>query len=414
MLPEGWRAATLQSISKKTISYGVVQTGAHVDDGIPCIRVVDLPKMQVSSMVRTSDKINKSYKRTVLEEGDILFALRGNIGNVVEVPRHLAGVNITRGLARISPDPQCVTPGFLTQALRSPRAQRDIQLRVNGSALQEVPISELRMIEILLPPLPEQHRILQPLEACDRIIAQQEAYVHAKRRFKRGLMQQLLTGKRRFTEYDLGRGVQETPLGKLPADWHTRRIRDLFKKVERRNEAGVDRVLTVSGRQGLVDQREYFNRSVAGKSLSGYYLLRRGEFAYNRSTMKDRPYGAIKRLDRHDEGVVSTLYICFALMNEDCESDFFAHFFECGLLNRQLRGIAQIGARAHGLLNVPESAFFDLLVPIPSNAEQQRIARVLSAVDREIDLLNEQLRCLKEQKRGLMQKLLTGQVRVQV
>lgn len=329
------------------------------------------------------------------------------------VPPDLEGANLTQGTARISVKSGHCAP-FVKYALQSPQVSRHIERIAKGSTFREISIDQLRKTEILLPPLEEQSRIAAVLATWDRAEASMEMILRAKRRLKRALLQQLLTGKRRFSYFSAVAERKDTPFGSIPADWPVVRIGKLFRQIQRKNSEGVARVLTASGRHGLVDQREYFNRSVAGKSLADYYLLRQGEFAYNRSTMNGYPYGAIKRLDRYEEGVVSTLYLCFALTSEDCDSDYFAHLFESGLLNRQLRGIAQVGARAHGLLNVSASDFFDLLVPVPSYAEQRRIAQVLSALDREIDLLNEQLRCLKDHKRGLMQKLLTGQVRVKV
>jgi type I restriction enzyme S subunit len=191
-------------------------------------------------------------------------------------------------------------------------------------------------------------------------------------------------------------------------------LRQVFREIKRRNGDATTQVLTASGQYGMVDQLPFFNRSVAGRSLEDYYLLRKGEFAYNRSLMNGYPFGAIKRLDRYECGALSTLYLCFALDRSDCDSDFLLHFFESGQLNRQLRGIAQMGARAHGLLNVYPSKFFDMGMPIPNLPEQRRIAAVLNSADREIDLLRQQLAALKQQKKGLMHKLLTGEVRVRV
>jgi len=180
----------------------------------------------------------------------------------------------------------------------------------------------------------------------------------------------------------------------------------------RKNSAAIEHVLTISGRQGFVDQREYFDRRIAAVSVAGYYHLKRGEFAYNRSLMKGYPFGAIKRLDEFDEGVVSTLYICFAFKRDDVDSDFMLHLFESGYLNAQLSRITNLGSRAHGLLNVTATDFIKLRVPLPTKTEQQKIAAVLTIADREINLLEQQLAALREQKKGLMQKLLTGKVRV--
>ncbi len=161
-----------------------------------------------------------------------------------------------------------------------------------------------------------------------------------------------------------------------------------------------------------MNQRDYFNRSVAGEDLTRYYLLKKGEFAYNRSVMKSYPCGAIKRLEAYDEGALSTLYICFALTAPDQNVDFYAQAFEAGLLNRQLGQIIKVGARAHGLLNVTADDFYALRVPEPSRREQLAIAEVLNACDREIELLERLQAALDRQRRGVAELLLTGKVRV--
>ena len=225
-------------------------------------------------------------------------------------------------------------------------------------------------------------------------------------------MQQLLTGKRRFRQFIRSNSFESSPAGNIPVDWELHHLGKVTEEIRRKNDSGITRVLTASGNHGLVDQRDYFNRSVAGKSLAGYTLLQKGDFAYNRSLMKGYPFGATKRLGRYDEGIVSTLYLCFRITSEQCTSDWLAHAFESDIFNSQLRGIAKVGARAHGLLNVAASEFFQMTLPIPSLDEQRRITATLNAADEEIGLLKKQLITLKNQKKGLMQKLLTGQVRV--
>jgi type I restriction enzyme S subunit len=216
-----------------------------------------------------------------------------------------------------------------------------------------------------LPPIHEQQAIASRLSIWDRGIRQLTDLIAGKLRFKQGLMQQLLTGKRRFPSFSRSTETHHTPCGELPADWKIVPLSRITRELKRKNAEGVTRVLTASGTRGLVDQREFFNRKVAGESLDKYYLLKRGEFAYNRSLMKGYPYGATKRLDDYESGVLSTLYLCFQLASDDCNSDFLVLLFECGILNSQLRGIARMGARAHGLLNVTADEFFDMVIPLP-------------------------------------------------
>jgi type I restriction enzyme S subunit len=416
VIPSSWRRIRLDDLTPpdRRIVYGIVQAGPHVADGVPYIRSSDVGgRIRIDSLMRTAPEIAGRYRRSTVNAGDLIFSLRGNIGEMSIVPAELAGANLTQGTARISLG-NGDSVEYVRYALQSPAVTRHIDKVSKGSTFREISIDQLRKVEIYLPPPPEQVAIARVLSFWDRAELHTESLLRAKRRLKRSLMKELLTGKRRFGTFVQSKGIQDTSVGVLPIDWKTARISNLFTQVRRKNENGHDRVLTVSGRQGLVNQREYFNRSVAGKSLAGYYLLRRGEFAYNRSTMKGHPFGAIKRLNRYEDGVLSTLYLCFALVSDEdqADSDFYSHFFESGLLNRQLRQIAQAGARSHGLLNVSAKDFFNLVVPVPPPGEQRVIARVLSAAEREIELLSELLATLKEQKRGLMQKLLTGAVRV--
>ena len=93
-------------------------------------------------------------------------------------------------------------------------------------------------------------------------------------------------------------------------DWEQRKLGDLVDRVTRKNQDLVSELpLTISAQYGLIDQNEFFDKRVASKDVSGYYLIENGEFAYNKSTSTDAPWGAIKRLDRYENGVLSTLYI---------------------------------------------------------------------------------------------------------
>lgn len=127
------------------------------------------------------------------------------------------------------------------------------------------------------------------------------------------------------------------------------RLGEICSPVTRKNSENNTNVLTSSAETGLINQLEFYNKSVSADNVTGYYLLKKGEFAYNRSAAKGYPYGATKRLDRYDKGVLSTLYLCFALKpSSPCESDFLLHLFESGAVNRELRAVCQEGARSHG------------------------------------------------------------------
>ncbi|KAB5908519.1 restriction endonuclease subunit S [Bifidobacterium adolescentis] len=153
--------------------------------------------------------------------------------------------------------------------------------------------------------------------------------------------------------------------------WEQRKLGEVARRVTRKNENGdSDLPLTISAQYGLVDQRTFFNSQVASKDMSGYFLLHRGEFAYNKSTSTDSPWGAIKRLEKYDMGCVSTLYICFELLSGD--PDFLVTYYETDRWYKSVQLIAAEGARNHGLLNIAPDDFFETQICIPKRIDEQR------------------------------------------
>lgn len=156
-------------------------------------------------------------------------------------------------------------------------------------------------------------------------------------------------------------------------------------RITRKNEGESDLPLTISAQYGLVDQRTFFNNQVASKDMSGYYLLRKGEFAYNKSTSGDSPWGAVKRLEKYEKGCVSTLYICFGL--DDAAPNFLVTYYETDRWYKTVQVIAAEGARNHGLLNIAPDDFFDTVLKLPSSREEQeRIGALFSRLDNLITL----------------------------
>lgn len=170
--------------------------------------------------------------------------------------------------------------------------------------------------------------------------------------------------------------------------WQRKRLSEFVERVTRKNKGQSYLPLTISAQYGLVDQVTFFNKKVASADLSNYYLLKRGEFAYNKSYSGDYPLGTVKRLDRYDEGALSTLYICFAVKGE-VNSDFLVHYFETPKWHRGVYEIAGEGARNHGLLNVAVGDYFETKHFIPSTAEEQnKIAKLFNFIQQRIDTQN--------------------------
>ncbi|WP_326913154.1 restriction endonuclease subunit S [Enterococcus faecium] len=188
-------------------------------------------------------------------------------------------------------------------------------------------------------------------------------------------------------------------------EWEQRKLGEVATRVTRKNKKLESTLpLTISAQFGLVDQNTFFNKQIASKDVSGYYLLKKGEFAYNKSYSNGYPWGAVKRLDKYDMGVLSTLYICFRPV--DINSDFLASYYDTDRWYKEVSKHAAEGARNHGLLNIAASDFFETELMIPkNNNEQEKIADFFKSLDTTITLHQRKLDLLKETKKGFLQKM---------
>ena len=186
-----------------------------------------------------------------------------------------------------------------------------------------------------------------------------------------------------------GHSVPEIRFSGFTEDWEQRKLVDLVDRVTRKNQDLVSELpLTISAQYGLIDQNEFFDKRVASKDVSGYYLIENGEFAYNKSTSTDAPWGAIKRLDRYKNGVLSTLYIVFGIKeNNPVDSDFLVSYYSTNLWHKGIHEIAAEGARNHGLLNIAPADFFETKLMIPQDIEEQKkIGKYFEELERLITL----------------------------
>lgn len=190
--------------------------------------------------------------------------------------------------------------------------------------------------------------------------------------------------------------------------WVNVPLGDIVSRVTRKNKNNeTDLPLTISSLDGLIDQRDYFNRTIASKDMSGYYLLKKGEFAYNKSYSIGFDYGSIKRLDKYEMGALSTLYICFKNKdNEVVDPEFLSYYFDSQKWCREVYMICTEGARHHGLLNVGVDEFFNINLCIPKSIEEQRnIAKLFKSFDQKIEVKKDILSNLKEERKTVVSKI---------
>ena len=295
-------------------------------------------------------------------------------------------------------------PEFYTHYFEAGMLNHEIQALAQEGArnhgLLNISIEDFFNAIIVQPPLAEQQRIADILTTEDKVIELKEKRLAEKQQQKKYLMQQLLTGKKRLPGFS--------------GEWKVNRLHNIVKRYTKRNAVGNTNVLTISAQYGLINQTEFFNKAVASDDKSNYFLLEKGDFAYNKSYSNGYPFGAIKRLTRYDVGIVSPLYICFRIKDGSVSGEYLEQYFEAGLMNHEIQAFAQEGARNHGLLNIAVDDFFNSKILLPLPEEQAAIAEVLSAADCEIDLLQQDIEQEKQKKKALMQLLLTGIVRVKV
>ena len=189
--------------------------------------------------------------------------------------------------------------------------------------------------------------------------------------------------------------------------WEQRKLSSIVDRVTRKNtELQSTLPLTISAQYGLVDHITYFNNRVASQNISNYYLVKNGEFAYNKSSSDGYPFGAVKRLDLYEMGVLSTLYIVFALRDSSVDSDFLVTYYDTDNWHKQVSERAAEGARNHGLLNISAEDFLDTDLMIPSDIrEQQLIGAFLKKLDNLITLHQRELEKLKNIKKACLEKM---------
>ncbi|KJS27348.1 MAG: hypothetical protein VR75_03365 [Hyphomonadaceae bacterium BRH_c29] len=262
-----------------------------------------------------------------------------------------------------------------------------------GSTIKTIGLPLFKRLTIDFPSLPEQRRIAEILQTWDEAIAKLEAIRAAKERRRKGILQELLGIDRSF-----------------PNHWDIKSLGEIGERVRRTNDGGDHPVMTISAKSGFLMQSDKFARDMAGSSVDRYTLLLEGEFAYNKGNSKTAPYGCIFPLD-HPSAVIPFVYFCFKL-DESLHHPFYVHLFAGGALHHQLSRLINSGVRNDGLLNLYADDFFGCEVPVPPFKEQEQIAKAITAANDEITLLDAEIAALQCQKRGLMQKLLTGEWRV--
>ena len=253
---------------------------------------------------------------------------------------------------------------------------------------------QIETIKIQIPSVSEQDKVSELFGVLDARIVAQAQLVESLKKYKRGVFEAVFSQKLRLVPMELQK------------PWKQYKLSDFATRVTRKNGNQTDIPLTISAQYGLIDQRDFFSKMVASTDMSGYYLLQKGEYAYNRSTSNEYPFGSIKRLELYPMGAVSTLYLCFAIKEEVVNSDLAKWYFESAQWYKGINNICAEGARNHGLLNVPTDGFFNTVHTLPSDPnEQLAVVDYLSNIQKKYEAAQRCLQAIENLRSGLLQQL---------
>ena len=410
--PEGWRRVLLGDLG--SFKNGLNKEKEGFGHGLPFVNLMDvfgrsfLDESRFGLVNSTvAEQLSYSLKR-----GDVLFVRSSvkpeGVGLTTVVVKDLPQTTYSGFLIRYRSDGSIVA-SFKAHCFSSEPFRRELLRRSTISANTNINQEELNQLPLMLPGKDEQEGISAILSEWDKGVGVLADVVGAKRELKLGLMQRLLTGQTRFKGFVRSTQQVKTRYGGFPVDWAAAHIGDIADEVSEKNGGGhALPVLSCTKHRGLVNSLEYFGKRVFSADTSSYKVVRRGDFAYATNHVEE---GSIGYQSLHDAALISPMYTVFRTRAAVYHSFFFKlvktelyrHIFEVNTSGTIAR---------RGGLRWDEFALIKVF--LASMPEQIRIAAVLETCDREIELLQKQLEALREQKRGLMQKLLTGEVRVKV
>lgn len=394
-----WRLTTLGEVCGKrsglqTGPFGSqLHAGEYTETGLPVVMPKDLVngKIVEDQIARIPHERAERLSRHFLTEGDILFSRRGDVCRSALVTPKEHGWICGTGCLRARPDGS-VCSEFLFHCLQTYQLRGWLENNAVGQTMPNLSTSILMELPLHLPPVPEQNKIAGILSTWDRAIDLTDRLIAAKEKQKKALMQQLLTGKRRFKEF-AGEGWREARLG------------DLFSE---RNEIGHNGLplVAITGKEGIVYRDTLDRRDTSNEDKSKYLRICKGDIGYNTMRMWQGVSGVSEV-----EGIVSPAYtICTP--KKAVDPYFMGYLFKytpvVHLFLRFSQGLVK------DTLNLKFREFSQIKVSVPSYEEQQQISGLFRQLDRHIALLKRESDALKNQKKALMQQLLTGKLRVRV
>lgn len=384
-----------------SIQTGTNKLGSDRNSGQPLLKMGNL-QSGYFDLSKLEFLENKAEPENIVKQGDFFFNTRNTLELVGkgatwfgESNKYAFNSNIARFTLKD------VNTGFFNYLYNTNYVKKQIRARAMGTtSVAAIYPRSLKSVDIVIPNMEEQIKLSNLFMNLDSTITLQQRKLNSLQKLKKGLLQKMFPKN--------GENIPEIRFPEFSDAWKQRELGEIAERVTRRNSSLESQTpLTISAEYGLIDQNKFFGKRIAAKDLSNYYLIQKGEFAYNKSTSNDAPWGAIKRLDCYNNGALSTLYIVFKIKdNKSCYSDFLVTYYGTSLWHKGVKEIASEGARNHGLLNVSPSDFFRTKLVIPQDFEEQRkIGAFFTQLDNTITLQQRKLESLQKLKKGLLQQM---------
>lgn len=415
MIPHGWKRERFGNIAE--FKNGLNFTNADNGEKIKIVGVGDFKgfsQLEKTEHLQTIQVANKIRDEELLQSGDLLF-VRSN-GNKDLIGRCLFFPLVKERLAysgftiRGRVNKAAIQPEYASYLARSSLIKQQILKNGGGTNISNLSQQILNDIFFGLPPLPEQKKIAQILSTWDKAITTTEQLLANSQQQKKALMQQLLMGKKRFDFEDNSFKFKEVRYGKIPSDWGFPAIKEICEQVSGKNvDQSNHPVLSCSKHEGFVDSLKYFKKKVYSDDTSGYRIIPRDCFGFPSNHIEE---GSIGLQNLYDIGIVSPIYIIFKANQTKINNNYLFAILKTDHYRQIFSASTNASVDRRGSLRWDD--FSSIHVPLPSLEEQNKIVSVLSAADREIEVFQQKLEGLKQEKKALMQQLLTGKRRVNV
>lgn len=383
---DDWKKRKLEEITKEKISYGIVQAGPHIEGGVPYIKssnvggIINLVQLQ-----RTSSDIHFKYRRSAVHPNDIVFSLRGNIGEVSIVPSEIHEANLTQGTARVSVD-DLNNNKFVFFQMQTRTFLDSVNERSKGSTFQEISLGDLRLVGIMLSSIAEQTKIANFLTAVDEKISLITQKHDLLTQYKKGVMQQVFSQKLRFKDDD----------GKDFPKWEIKCIGDIFEERSERDFADAE-LLSVTMHDGIRKRTDIDAKNNSSTDKSNYKKVLSGDVVYNSMRMWQGASGV-----SDFDGIVSPAYTVLK-SNINHNSLYFAYLFKTKEMIQTFQRSSQGLTSDTWNLKYPELS--KIAINTPKIKEQTKVANFLTAIDDKITITQAQLDAVKQYKQGLLQQM---------